>query len=837
MAQESAYRSISKPKGFADPMNNAKRIIIKLAYDPESLLAPGLIVLDCHLTVPSFFRKRPDHDSTQLQPLQGHAHWTLKYKEHTDRPQDPPNEARLYYRYQQQGQPPEIGLVDYKNGRPLSAEVEGQLKEQAIAFMMPLITEVDRFLQAFEKRKANLEREITEANTQLSTATGLSEKLSLALKLRDLYKQWLQLIGEENYKHVKNLRNNVLSRTDEDGFTVQSASGRLTKGKLDEIWRVAAKAAMSGLRDIADQLKFEQAQSSEGHAAATSAAPKQHGKHGKKSRRAKKASRRGKGKADQRPERRQKENLEIYFKRNDHFLATFLQLEKVLIQGDLARFDQLLQEDAFNNTCILFSLSSEALKELCRPEKIAFLKSIISTQKDALILGVKDHKTVLVDMFKSAIEFANVELLLELNKLKLNADEILFEETRKSLLHHLVDSADQFNNEDACAWLLSTLDNQGFRCRHTQKTATIDFHDNPLQLTGLQLAAWQGFTGLARCAVKIGARDNLARVHYRHEGGQQETYRITATDFVVAAYLQDDGSSKREELYELLLVLCSSHSKREVSHILASNRVLWFDAIKDKRENELEKTLHLISLSSTVASTDLYKQKSEAEFGERAYAIYDGAIKTFRKQRSHAEAHQDQHSIVLACMGEAVAWLTLLRVTMDCNICHNPTPGATEALTRQLLRGIGSLRKEYRPGMEFKTDLDILPGRGKSGGGMRFDPDHIMEIVVGLILQLQPKSDFKQVIAWMQRQVLVGLKGEEFEKLKNVRRHVQAGFDTMPTERPVNTALARRVAQSQSTEDETKVDDATDDPRMLFLQHQQEANDTGIRSVQEYECG
>ncbi|RNC76715.1 hypothetical protein DA717_14370 [Piscirickettsiaceae bacterium NZ-RLO2] len=158
-----------------------------------------------------------------------------------------------------------------------------------------------------------------------------------------------------------------------------------------------------------------------------------------------------------------------------------MQLEKVLIQGDLARFDQLLQEDAFNNTCILFSLSSEALKELCRPEKIAFLKSIISTQKDALILGVKDHKTVLVDMFKSAIEFANVELLLELNKLKLNADEILFEETRKSLLHHLVDSADQFNNEDACAWLLSTLDNQGFRCRHTQKTATIDFHDNPLQ--------------------------------------------------------------------------------------------------------------------------------------------------------------------------------------------------------------------------------------------------------------------------------------------------------------------------------------------------------------------
>ncbi|RNC76714.1 hypothetical protein DA717_14365, partial [Piscirickettsiaceae bacterium NZ-RLO2] len=152
----------------------------------------------------------------------------------------------------------------------------------------------------------NLEREITEANTQLSTATGLSEKLSLALKLRDLYKQWLQLIGEEDYKHVKNLRNNVLSRTDEDGFTVQSTSGRLTKDKFDKIWQVAAKAAMNGLRDIINQLESEQAQSSEGHAAATSAAPKQHGKHGKKSRRAKKASRRGKGKADQRPERRQK---------------------------------------------------------------------------------------------------------------------------------------------------------------------------------------------------------------------------------------------------------------------------------------------------------------------------------------------------------------------------------------------------------------------------------------------------------------------------------------------------------------------------------------------------
>ncbi|QGP53070.1 hypothetical protein PsalMR5_00479 [Piscirickettsia salmonis] len=333
------YLSISEPKAFSSETNNAQYISI-------DLLNETLGVSDFHLTVSSFFKKRSDQGAAELKPLEGHIHCSLKYCDQEGDIHD----IKLYYRHQP-GEIPKIGLVANKSGKPLDPEIKRQIKAQAIAAMMPLIIKLDQFLQDFEHRKVDLESRITEANTQLATVTGLSEKLHFAREARALYQQWFQLIGEEDYKYVKNLRNNALPRTDADGYTMQSTNSRLTKDKLDEILRATFRQWLSSLHSIIKQLEAEHAQSSRGHKSSTSAV----------ARRYKKPRGRGKRKAAKKTAPRQEETLEDYLEKAGNWVAAYLQLQGALNRGDFPIFNQLLQGRMFKNKCILFYLDSESL--------------------------------------------------------------------------------------------------------------------------------------------------------------------------------------------------------------------------------------------------------------------------------------------------------------------------------------------------------------------------------------------------------------------------------------------------------------------------------------------
>ncbi|RNC77211.1 hypothetical protein ACGP04_11815 [Piscirickettsia salmonis] len=854
LVQEDAYRSISKPKSFTGATNNAKHIIIQLADDPKDLLSSGLIVLGQHLTIPSFFRQRPDQDDTRLRPLQGHMHFTLKYKEHTDRPQDPPREIRAYYCYEQ-GQTPGIGLVDNKSGKPLDPEIKRQLKARAIKLMMPLITEMDQYIGDFEGRKFALESRITAANARLATATEALETWHFAQEARELYQEWLQIMDSDDYKHVKNFRSNGLLRIDVDGFTVQSAGGRLTKDRFDKIWCVTAKAAMSGLRDIINQLESEQAQSSGDHAATTSAAPKQRKKHGKKSRRAKKASRRGKGKAAQRPARRQKENLEIYFKRKDHFLAIFLQLEEVLIQGDLARFDQLLQEEAFNNTCILFYADSETLKELCRPEKIDFLKSIIRTQKEALALGKNYNKASLADLIKNLIQMGNLEGLLSLHKLRVNLDKTLRDVTGKGLMHHLIDIAHKENKDKFYAWFFVNLHEQGVRHLDNQQVVKVDVGDQVYWLEPLRRAACMGLLNLTRAFMQTGVKDRLIPMSYvtKKDKGKNEKGRlyVTACDFVVedivcGERLEDEEleAGRLVEKSELLLALCNSHGLKETDHSIATGaQIFWQFMQQTEGGNKEEKTALLVDcLAKDFMLNRIFKsaEKHGALDNTLVGAVYN-AIGNIAQKLQRMKAQRNPRLAVARKLEEIRAWMALLKFAIHDAVCRYSRPGEKAGLIGHVVKQIDDFKQHYQPDMTLRTDLD----KGSQGQDqtVEFNPVHIVEIMVGKLLKLFPVGSVSvdKIVECIKAQVLFAFEDLEFNVLKHVERHVLDGFHLMLVEQPVsNTALAKVAVQSQPTEEEAKSDAAINDPKMLFLEHQQAEPEVSVSeppSVQACGCG
>ncbi|APS57247.1 hypothetical protein [Piscirickettsia salmonis] len=840
LVQEDAYRSISKPKSFAGATNNAKHIIIQLADDPKDLLSSGLIVLGQHLTIPSFFRQRPDQDDTRLRPLQGHMHFTLKYKEHTDRPQDPPREIRAYYCYEQ-GQTPGIGLVDNKSGKPLDPEIKRQLKARAIKLMMPLITEMDQYIGDFEGRKFALESRITAANARLATATEALETWHFAQEARELYQEWLQIMDSDDYKHVKNFRSNGLLRTDVDGFTVQSAGGRLTKDRFDKIWRVTAKAAMSGLRDIINQLETEQAQSSGEHKSAVGAAPKHH----KKSRKARRSRGKEREKAAKKPAPRPEETLETYLEKAGNWVAAYLQLQGALNRGDFPRVNQLLQGRMFKNKCILFYLDSESLGILCRPENIAVFKNILTSQKDALILDEGHNKVALANLIKKLIQTGNLEGLLALHKLRVNLEKTLCDATGKGLRHHLIDVAYKENKDKFYAWFFANLHEQGVRCLDNEQIVKVDFGDRVCWLDPLKRAACMGLPSLTRAFMKTGVKDSLISVRYviKKDEGKDEKGRcdVTACDFVVEDMVSEEIEAERfVEQSELLLALCNSHDSKETDHSVATGaQIFWQLMQQSEGGNKEEKTALLVDcLAKAFMLSRIFKsaEKHGALDNTLVGAVYN-AIGNISQKLQRVKAQRNPRLVVARKLEEIRAWMALLKFAIHDSVCLYSQRGQKAGLIDYVMREIDGFKQRYQPDMTLRTDLD----KGSQGQDqtVEFNPVHIVEIMVGKLLKLFPVSSVSvdKIVECIKAQVLFAFEDVEFDVLKHVERHVLDGFHLMLAEQPVNNiALAKSSIQGQLTDDEAKADAAINDPKMLFLEHQQAEFEVSEPPLRAMEC-
>ncbi|OAJ33250.1 hypothetical protein [Piscirickettsia salmonis] len=829
------YLSISQSKPFSSETNNAQYISI-------DLLNEILGVSDFHLTVSSFFKKRSDQDATQLKPLEGHIHCSLKYRDQDGDIHD----IKLYCCFQP-GSAPTIGLVANKSGKPLDPEIKRQIKAQAIVAMMPLIIKVDQFLQDFEHRKADLENSITRTNTQLSTATELSEKLRLAKKARDLYQQWFQLIDGEDYKYVKNLRNNALPRTGEDGFTVQSASGRLTKDMLDEILRATFKQGLNSLHGIINQLEAEQAQLSGGHKVATSVAPRPHKKHGKRGGGHKKSRGKGKEKVAKKPASRPEETLESYLEKAGNWVAAYLQLQGALSRGDFPRFNQLLQGRMFANRCILFYLDSEALGVLCQPENIAVFKNILISQKDALVLDKSHNKAALADLIKKLIQMGNLEGLLSLHKLRVNLDRTLRDATGKGLMHHLIDVAHKENKDKFYAWFFVNLHENGVRHLDNQQVVKAGFGDLMLWLEPLKRAACMGLPSLTRAFMKAGVKDSLKSVRYvlKKDDGEDEKGRceVTACDFIVedmvcGERLEDEEleAERLMEQSELLLAVCNSQEVKVVTHLLSVGGDLFLNHIigQDQEENQLEKTMMLLDVLSKIfmihvyKTANLHKKKHQVQDNALTGAAHSAVIAIPKKIKgSRGKARRSRGFADYIKVEELVAWVAVLKFSIYDAMRQYSRPAQRVGLTAQVLEDIDKFMMTGVIGQ--RTEVTI------------FNPAHIVEVIVGKLFTLFPAEsiDRKQLSEFIKEHVITAFNGEEFQVFENMERHILEGFDLMLVEQPVsNTALAKVAVQSQPTADEVKVDDASNDSRMLFLEQQQAALEVSEpSSMQEYECG
>ncbi|QGP56255.1 hypothetical protein PsalMR5_03737 [Piscirickettsia salmonis] len=223
---------------------------------------------------------------------------------------------------------------------------------------------------------------------------------------------------------------------------------------------------------------------------------------------------------------------------------------------------------------------------LCRPKNSETLKSILISQKNPLISGAKHHKNTLVILIKTAIELGNVKLLVTLDRLGLNPDRILFENTRKSFMQHLINHAYEYDNEEFAVWLFTELYKQKMHFPHAKETFKIDFLDTSLRVNALQCLVYSGFFKLALCLSQAGIIDKASSTRYKGERRQ-----VAACGFLITAIVKEGIS---QEKLDLLVALASGHDIATSQHLISIYRGLYVSAIQNKGGNELEKLIRLI---------------------------------------------------------------------------------------------------------------------------------------------------------------------------------------------------------------------------------------------------
>ncbi|MGJ3495232.1 hypothetical protein ACR9PT_11750, partial [Piscirickettsia salmonis] len=440
--RERAYLSISKAKKFNGPGNSAQRIIIPLDDD-----TPG--VLRSHLTIASLFDHRSQDKDKPFKPLRCHLHYTATVK---CKVSGANKTVRVYCTYHQEDRP-EFYLHD-KSDHQLDPINKKALKKSAHVFMQPIIKQINQYIIKFEERKQHLEKEIERINSKLSAATKLEIKLKSSLELCGLYENWLRHINSKDYRDVTHFWNSFLKKQDDYGFTVQASRGTFTKNKRDRILERAFRKNRTDLHhsiNILQNLISRQSQSLANHQTTASKPVKPKIKKAKKTVRPRDTKRHQQMQAKP-PARNPEDELKIALKRALGRRHTIDKLQDTLKTGDIPGFNKHLQAQIFANECILFDLDTESLTMLCRPKNSETLKSILISQKNPLISGAKHHKNTLVILIKTAIELGNVKLLVTLDRLGLNPDRILFENTRKSFMQHLINHAYEYDNEEFAVW-------------------------------------------------------------------------------------------------------------------------------------------------------------------------------------------------------------------------------------------------------------------------------------------------------------------------------------------------------------------------------------------------
>ncbi|ODN42373.1 hypothetical protein [Piscirickettsia litoralis] len=264
------------------------------------------------------------------------------------------------------------------------------------------------------------------------------------------------------------------------------------------------------------------------------------------------------------------------------------------------------------------------------------------------------------------------------------------------------------------------------------------------------------------------------------------------------------------EKYRLFLALSDSHGKKEVSHVLTVCRSIYADGIQGQGGDELKKTSELIDLLSQVLLIDLYKQKNthkkmkkEVSFDDVAYLVYDSTIKDAKHQLKRVKVHKNPLFTAQAEIAEVVGWLTLLKLALHYNIRNNSNPFLKKELTRNVLTSITGTIKKHKMGIPLQTDLLSI-----GSNSLYFSPDHMVEILAGKLLKLNPESKIEDVMDFIRKEVLVGLKGEKHQTLKGVKQHVANGLQSIPTQQGVNSGrLDRGRSPSRLVEAEKKCED------------------------------
>ncbi|WP_033923838.1 hypothetical protein, partial [Piscirickettsia salmonis] len=500
------------------------------------------------------------------------------------------------------------------------------------------------------------------------------------------------------------------------------------------------------------------------------------------------------------------DELEIILNRALNRRHTIDKLQDTLKAGDIPGFDQYLQAKIFANECILFDLDTESLIMLCRPENSETLKNILISQKDTLISGAKHHKNILVLLIKTAIEFGNVRLLVTLDRLDLNPDRILFENTRQSFMQHLINHVYKYDDEEFAVWLFTVLYKQKIHFPHAKETFKIDFLDTSLRVNALQCLVYSGFFKLALCLSEAGIIDKASSTRYKGERRQ-----VAACGFLITAIVKEGIS---QEKLDLLVALANGHDIATSQHLISIYRGLYVSAIQNQGGNELEKLIRLIDTLAKLSVINIYKQDSAAilPFYMHPALAYQGIIQEYQQQLSHTRTMRNPHAISQYRVGEALGWLTMLKLAIHCTICHKSVQAGDRARqTRQLLQALSNLKKRNLSLEPLRTSLMLVDGVSMCFQPLRvFHPTHIMEIFAHQLLQLSEKGNcdnFAQIIDLIQQQVLTALKGTEFEALQNAKKHVATIFSLIPPSQPIhanNLPQTPEISATQSTTDEIK---------------------------------
>ncbi|AKP72922.2 hypothetical protein AVI53_11730 [Piscirickettsia salmonis] len=825
--KERAYLSISKAKKFNGPGNNAQRIIIPLDDD-----TPG--VLKSHLTITSLFDHRSQDKDKPFKPLRCHLHYTATVK---CKASGANKTVRVYCAYHQEDKP-EFYLHD-KSDHQLDPITKKALKKSAHVFMLPIIDQVNQHITKFEEKKQRLEEEIEKINSKLASATTLEIKLKLSLELCGLYENWLRHINSKDYRDVTHFWNSFLKKQDNYGFTVQTSRGNFTKNKRDRILERAFRKNRTDLHrsiNILQNLISRQSQSLENHQTITS-------KPAKSQRKKARANKPDHGKNQQTraksPTLTAKDELEIILNRALNRRHTIDKLQDTLKAGDIPGFDQYLQAKIFANECILFDLDTESLIILCRQENSETLKSILISQKDALISGAKHHKNTLVMLIKTAIELGNVKLLVTLDRLGLNPDRILFENTRKSFMQHLISHVYEYDNEEFAVWLFTELYKQKMHFPHAQEKFKIDFLDTSLRVNALQCLVYSGFFKLALCLSQAGTIDKASSTRYKGERRQ-----IAACGFLITAIVKEGIS---QEKLDLLVALASGHDIATSQHLISIYRGLYVSAIQNQGGNELEKLIRLIDTLAKLSVINIYKQDSAKilPFYMHPALAYQGIIQEYQHQLGHTRTMRNPHAISQYRVGEALGWLTMLKLAIHCTICHKSVQADDRARqARQLLQALSNLKKRNLSLEPLRTSLMLVDGVEVCFQPLRvFHPAHIMEVFAHKLLKLAEKSNCDnpaQIIDLIQQQVLTALEGTEFEALKNAKKHVTTVFSLIPPSQPMHASSppqVREIPAAQPTVDETKpAEEGGNEATMLFFENQQATRKSTPATVMTSEC-